>query len=245
MRIAVAVVLILALAAGVAYADQTIYAAPENQFVGGDITIAQGEKVTFTNADVAAHDVTARANGPDGKAWFASALTGPGQSNTVAGTEYLTTGTYNYWCSIHNSMKGNITVSSSGTPAQRPGSGGGGSGSSSPPPSSSQSDTTPPSVTVKLLDTKRSAVRKRRALQLSVTVSEGSVIAFNARSGKTTVASGNQRFETSGTRKVSVKLTKAGLRLVKRSGTVRVTVSAHATDAAGNGATASASGRLR
>ena len=241
MRIAVVVTLILALAAGVAYADQTIYAAPQDQFVGGDITIAQGEKVTFTNADVAAHDVTANAKGPDGKPVFASPLTGPGQSNAVAGTEYLTTGKYDYICTIHNNMKGTITVSSSGTPAQRPGSGGGGS----PPPSSSQSDTTPPSVTVKLLDTRRSAVRKRRALQLSVTVSEGSVIAFNARSGKITVASGNQRFEKSGTRKVSVKLTKAGLRLVKHSGTVRVTVSAHATDAAGNGATASASGRLR
>ena len=235
MRIAVRVVAILALAGGVAYADQTIYAAPESQFVGGDITIAQGEKVTFTNADTVAHDVTAIGKGADGNPLFASATTGPGQSNAVVGTEYLTTGSYQYECSIHIFMKGTITVSSSGTPAQRPG---------SPPPSQPQpagSNSTAPSVTVKVLDTKRAAVRKRRSLQLSVTTSEPTSISFTARSGKTSVASGNQSFQKSGTRKVSIKLTKAGLRLVKRSRALSVTVSARAAD----GATASASGRLR
>jgi plastocyanin len=235
VRIAVVVVAILALAGGVAYADQTIYAAPESQFVGGDITIAQGEKVTFTNADTVAHDVTALGKGSDGKALFASATTGPGQSNAVVGTEYLTTGTYQYECSIHTFMKGTITVSSSGTPAQRPG---------SPPPSQPQpagSNSTAPALSVKVLDTKRSAVRKRRSLQLSVTTSEASSISFTASSGKTTVASGNQRFEKSGTRKVSIKLTKTGLRLVKRSKALTVTVSARASD----GATASAGGKLR
>jgi plastocyanin len=236
------VLLVLGLASGAAYADQTIYAGPPNQFVGGDITMAQGERVTFTNVDTTTHDVTSKASGPDGKPLFASAKIGPGQSAPVAGTDYLTTGSYDYICSIHPFMTGTITVTAAGTPAQRPGSG-------SPPPgqqqSASSSDTTPPSVTVKVLDTKRGLVRKRRSLQVSVRADEKATIGLVARSGKATVASGTARFENEGTRKVSLKLTKAGLRWAKRSGTLRVVVTARAADAAGNGATATASGRLR
>jgi plastocyanin len=52
---------VLGLAAAAAYADGTIYAAPPDQFFGGDITIAQGGAVTFTNVDTVTHDVTAAA----------------------------------------------------------------------------------------------------------------------------------------------------------------------------------------
>jgi plastocyanin len=238
----VAVVLVLGLAAGAAYADQTIYAGPPNQFVGGDITMAQGEKLTFSNVDTTTHDVTAKAAGPDGKPLFASAKTGPGQSSPVEGAEYLTTGHYDYICSIHPFMTGTITVTTDGTPAQRPGSG-------SPPPSGQppapSSDTTPPSVSVKVLDTKRSKIRKRRSLQVSATVDEPATIGFTARSGRTTVANGTARFEQAGTRKVSLKLTKAGLRLAKRSRRLHVVVEARAADAANNSSTAAANGSLR
>jgi plastocyanin len=228
----------LALAAGVAYADATIYAAPPNQFAGGDVTIAQGAKVTFTNGDTVAHDVTAAAKGADGKALFASDQIGPAQSAPVAGVEYLTTGKYEYICSIHPFMKGTITVSSEGAPVPRPGSG--------PPPSSPASaDTVAPAASVKVLDTKRSAVRKRRSLQLEVRTDEAAALAITARSGKTTVATGTARLNKAGTRKVTVKLTRAGLKLVKSSRTVRIAVAVDARDAAGNASSASASGRLR
>jgi len=242
-RAVVVVIVVLAFAAAAAYADQTIYAGPPNQFVGGNITMAQGEKLTFTNVDTATHDVTANAAGPDGKPLFASAKIGPGQSAPVEGAQYLTTGQYDYICSIHHFMKGTITVTTQGTPAQRPGSG-------SPPPSGQQpptssSDTTAPSIKVKLLDAKRSTIRKRRSLQVSATVDEPATIGFTARSGKTTVASGSARFEKAGTRKISLKLTKAGLRLAKRSRRLRVVVEARAADAAGNSAAATANGSLR
>jgi plastocyanin len=233
----------LGLAAAAAYADGTIYAAPPNQFVGGDITIAQGEKVTFTNGDTVTHDVTAAAKGADDKPLFASEQIGVGQSAAVAGVEYLTTGSYGYICSIHPGMKGTITVSSEGTPAPRPG-----SGSGSPPPQSQSSppaDTVAPTTSVKVLDTKRSAVRKRRSLQLAVTTNEPATLAITARSGTTTVATGSARVNKAGTRKLTVKLTKAGLKLVKRSRNVRISVAVEAKDAAGNSSAASASGRLR
>jgi plastocyanin len=243
IRTAVASVAALGVAAGVAWADATIYAGPPNQFVGGDVTIAQGEQVTFTNADTVTHDVTAAANGADGKPLFASAQIGPAQSAAVAGVEYLTTGSYEYICSIHPFMKGTITVSSAGAPAPRPGSGSG----SNPPPQSSpaSADTVAPSAKVKVLDSKRATVRKRRSLQLALTIDEAATFAVTARSGKTTVATGSRRLSKAGTRKVTVKLTKAGLKLVKTSRTVRVAVAVEATDDAGNSSSASASGRLR
>lgn len=238
-RWALALVIVLALGAGVAYADKTIYAGPPNQFIGGDITIDQGEKVSFTNVDTMTHDVTAKANGPDGKRLFASDKAGPGESKPVAGTEYLTTGAYNYECSIHPSMTGTITVTGNGTPAPRPG-----SGSGSPPPSSG-GDKTAPSLGLKVADTKRATVRKRGALRVSVTTSEPATVGLTAKSGKTTVASGSTRTAKAGTKTVSLKLTKAGASLLKRSRTVKLSVSGRAADAAGNTSSASASGRLR
>lgn len=233
----------LGLATAAAYAG-TIYAAPPNQFVGGDITIAQGEKVAFTNADTVAHDVTAATKGADGNPLFASDKIGAGQSAAVAGAEYLTTGSYGYICSIHPGMKGTITVSSAGTPAPRPGSGSG-PPQPSPSPSPSSADTVAPTASVKVLDTNRSAVRKRRSLQLEVRTNEAATLAITARSGGTTVATGSTRLNKAGTRKVTVKLTRAGLKLVKSSRNVRIAVAVKASDAAGNSSTASASGQLR
>lgn len=239
LRIAIATVAVLAVAGGVAYADQTIYAVPENMFVGSGVTIAQGEKVTFTNGDIATHDVTAKALGANGKPLFQSEKTGPGQSNEVVGADKLPAGTYDYNCSIHPNMTGTITVTGSGTPA---GGGDSGGGSSS---SNSSSDTTPATVSVKVLDTKRAKVRKRHSLQISVTTNEAATFTFKAVSGSTTVATGKAKLTKAGTKKVSLKITKAGAKLIKKKKTVPVTVTADAKDGAGNASSASASGKLR
>jgi plastocyanin len=237
---------LLALCAAAAYADQTIYAAPPNQYVGGDVTMAQGELVTFTNGDTVTHDVTAKGAGPDGKPLFQSDQIGGGQQAPVKGAEYLTTGTYDYICSIHPFMTGTITVTSEGTPKQRPG------GGSGPPPqnpasdpSAREADTTAPSVSVKLLDTKRSTIRKRRSLQLSLTTNEAARVELTAKSGRTVVARGSANLPKAGTKKASIKLTKAGLRLMKKSRSLKVTVAARATDAAGNSSSAATARRVR
>jgi plastocyanin len=235
----VAAVLALAIGAGVAYADATIYAGPPNQFFQGDVTIAQGEGVTFTNADTVAHDVTASGKGPDGKPLFQSAQIGTGQSAPVEGVEFLTAGSYPYICSIHPFMKGTITVTSEGTPKPRPG-----GGSSPPPPAASQSDATAPAVGVRVLDAKRSQVRKRRSLQLAVTSDEPVTLTITARSAKTVVAKGSAKLTKTGTRKLSLKLTKAGLKAAKGRKPVAIAVEVAARDAAGNSSSATASGRL-
>ncbi|MEA2492392.1 MAG: manganese oxidase [Thermoleophilaceae bacterium] len=227
--------------AGVAYADATIYAGPPNQFFQGDVTIAQGEAITFTNGDTVTHDVTSSTKGADGKPLFASEQIGPGQSSPVAGVEFLTTGSYPYICSIHPFMKGTITVSSDGTPKPRPGGGDAGGGDKPAP----AADTTAPTLSVKVLDTKRSQVRKRRSLQVALTSDEAGAFTLIAKSGKTVVASGSSKFTKAATRKVTLELTKAGLAAAKKSKAVAISLEVSGKDAAGNATSASASGKLR
>src|SRR5438034_3544372 len=133
----------LAFAPG-ALADKQVQAQPIDRFAG-DVTMDQGETLTFMNMDLNNHDVTADAAGPDGKPLFASATIGFGQTSKVDGAEYLTTGAYKFHCSVHQFMTGTLTVTSNGTPKQRPGAGGGTGGGGGGGYSSS-ADTTAPTV---------------------------------------------------------------------------------------------------
>jgi plastocyanin len=135
---AVLVAAIAALVTGVtpgALADQQISAgqgAATAGFTTKQVTMAQGERLTFQNNDsTARHNVVARMNGPDGKPLFESDTIGGGQSAFVNGSQYLKTGTYDFYCTLHGNMTGTLTVTSEGTPATPPptsGGGGGGSG---------------------------------------------------------------------------------------------------------------------
>src|SRR5260370_2752007 len=107
---AIAALAVLGTTAAAAYADQTIYAGPPTQYIGGDITINQGEKVTFTNVDTVTHDVTAQTKGADAKPLFASAHTDPGGSQPVAGTQDPTPGSYPHHRSSHPYITGTLPV---------------------------------------------------------------------------------------------------------------------------------------
>src|SRR6266550_5127651 len=131
-------VALLALAPG-ALADKQVQAQPTDRFAG-DVTMDQGENLTFLNSDVTTHNVTATDIGPDGKPLFASPDTSAGQTTKVDGAQYLTSGSYKFQCTIHPFMTGTLTVTSNGTPQPRPGAGGGGGGGGG------TVDTTPPSV---------------------------------------------------------------------------------------------------
>jgi plastocyanin len=208
----------------------TIYAGPPSQFFTSAVTIDQGEKVAFTNLDAISHDVTASSKGADGKPVFSTPLQGPGGTADVAGTEYLTTGSYEFGCSIHPNMRGTLTVSSAGAPAARPG---GSSGSSSAPQSSpSSSDTTKPKVSVHLVDTTLKAVRKRGAIRLHVATDEPITIGISVRKGKTTVAATTTKVSASG-KTVALKLTKAGRKLARKR-SLKLSLTARAADAANN-----------
>src|SRR5256714_8499599 len=168
--VAVVAVLAVALAAPAALADDQETAAPPNQYLKPDVTIDQGGKLTFQNNDTVEHDVTARDAGPDGNPLFKSPLTPTGQTSTVKGTEYLAHGDYAFVCSIHPNMTGTLHVTSNGTPVPRPApSGGGGSSSGG---GGGSSGTTHPSVALRMLDTRLSAVRRPGALRTRGTVGQ-------------------------------------------------------------------------
>ena len=221
-------------AAPAAHADEQISAAPPNRYVNADVTIDQGERVTFANGDTVDHDVTARDKGPDGKALFASPLIGTGVTAPVSGTEYLTTGAYAFFCSIHPQMVGTLRVNSAGAPVPRPPGGGGG------PP-----DRSAPIVGLKLLDGKLSAVRRRGAIRLRLTVDEAAKVGLTLRAGKKALGSRTVSPAGAAASTVSVKLTRAGKRIAARSRSLRVTLSANARDGAGTVGTKTVSRPLR
>ena len=69
------------------------------------VTISQGSSATFTNLDVAQHDVIS----DDGL--FTTPLISLGESTPVTGVETLSPGSYGFYCSLHRNMTGTLVVS--------------------------------------------------------------------------------------------------------------------------------------
>jgi hypothetical protein len=59
------------------------------------------------------------------------------------------------------------------------------------------------------------------------------------------LAKGSSKLNKAGTKKLSIKLTKAGLKAAKSKKPVSITVTADGKDSAGNASSVQASGRLR
>ncbi len=224
----------LMLCAAPASADEQIVAGPPSQYLTPQVTIDQGERVTFMNTDAIDHDVLARDAGPDGAPLFRSELIAGGATTPVEGAEYLTTGSYAFICSIHPQMEGTINVTSAGTPATRPGSGGGGGGGG-----------TEPSVELQELDKRVGPVKRRGALRVGVTTGGAATVKLKARAKGSTFAKGTKTMAGAGTKTARLKLTKAGRRLVKGGGPIAVKVTGTATDSQGRTAAGKAGGILK
>src|SRR4051812_41593577 len=93
----------LAVVAPGALADKQVGAQPVDSY-SGDVTMSQGETLTFQNLDLQNHDVTANDKGSDGKPLFASSTIGFGQNAKVEGAQKLGPGTYKFYCSVHPFM---------------------------------------------------------------------------------------------------------------------------------------------
>ena len=224
--------LALLLCAAPASAEEQITAGPPNRYLTSEVTIDQGERVTFTNTDAAEHDVLARDPGPDGKPLFRSELVGAGRTVPVDGAEYLTTGSYAFFCSLHPQMEGTINVTSAGTPVPRP---------SEPSPEPG----TGPSLTLRVLDKRVAAVKRRGALRVRVTTGGPASVRMTARAKGSAFAKGTTKFGSAETKTVRLKLSRAGRRLVKRGGRIAVKVNGTATDGQDQTTKGSASTTLR
>ena len=109
-----------AMAASSAFGVAQTIVAIDDSFVGATFTMDQGERPTLQNNGTSQHNATARNNGPDGEFLFESPTIGNG-STIVEGTQYLTTGSYAFICTIHPlSMTANLQVSALGAPVARP-----------------------------------------------------------------------------------------------------------------------------
>jgi len=212
--LAAAVVVSLVFAAA-AWADETITTRTPNTFASAVTTIDQGEKVTLHNIDIAGHDVVAQDTGDDGKPLFRSDVIQPGSSGPVVGTEYLVTGGYDFFCSIHPGMEARLEVTSAGTPVPRP----------------------QPGIKVRVLSRDLDRVVETRRLKLSVSSGKASVtVAARAQAGKNSITLGTKRleFEKEERRRVKLRLSKAAAKALRKRKRAKLIATATATRPGGD-----------
>ena len=204
-----------------AVADETVYAVPVDKYSSDVITIDQGEALIFRNVDLNRHDVVAK-DQAGGKPLFSTPLQSTGGEALVQGVQQLKGGRFPFFCSIHTYMTGTLVVTGSGAPAPAPPAG----------------DTTGPKVSIRVLDSSVSKVRKNGKLRVEVTLNEAGNVKLGAtmKSGKKTVtiASGSRGFPRAGKATVAMPLTKAGRSALNGKRSAALTVSGQATDGAGN-----------
>lgn len=176
-----------------------------NSYSQGTYTMDQGEFLQFQNMGPSnEHDVWSRANGPDAKKLFISPTIKPGNVTTVAGTQFLTTGTYPFFCNVHPfQMSGDLVVGANGTPVARP------------------------DIEVTVTSTKLDKVASKGKLLLKVqALTASSNISIEAKLGKALLGTIPDLDLAAGqTRKVTLKIKKSGKAKLaaKKKATVKVT----------------------
>ena len=209
-------VLVLLVGASNAWADATITAHTPNQFGAAVTTIDQGEKVTFHNLDIVGHDVTSHHTGDNGSPLFSSPLVSPGASAPVEGTEYLTTGSYDFFCSIHPGMEAKLQVTSAGKPVPRP---------------------QPEGIAVKVLSKDLDRVVDTGKLKLGVKSRRGSVVVgARAIARKSAIALGSKKlnFERTAEKTVVLNLSDAARKALRKRKSATLIATATASHADGH-----------
>jgi plastocyanin len=241
MRILVCGVLAAVLAApATALADETIVATTGTRFAATEYTIDQGEPLHFRNDDLSgpSHDVASTANGKvRGSYLFASDVIAGGKTSFVEGSQYLTTGSYDFFCTLHPSMKGKLIVNSSGTPKPRPGAEPVKPGEEPP-----AADQTAPEPSLDFGALRAATIKRTRRIPLKVGADEAVSMTVTVRIAKLKLVK-TLTLDARGTRKVRLALPKAARKGVFRGRRIHITVDV--TDAAGNLGTAKDSVRLR
>lgn len=223
-----------ALGPAAAGADQQITASFQNRYDSTSITMAQGEPLTFRNNDIVMHDVASNAPGDVNGHLFSSDTIGGGSTSFVEGSQYLTAGTYTFYCTVHpDQMKGTLTVTSEGTPKPRP---------TPAPTGSPPADTTPPALTLQAHPAKASKLAKGGNLKVDVGASEAARLVLTVKVGSRTGRTIKLELGSAGTRRLAFSLTKK-VRSKLKKGT-RLKLSVTGKDGAGNSSSAAAKLKL-
>lgn len=170
-------------------------------FVDGPFSQPAGTTAEIANPgapNTAAHNVYSDGSGPDGGPLFYSSLAQPGQTRPVRGTQYLSSGSYDFVCTLHTGMTGTLEVSG-GTPAARP--------------------RAVPRIPSQSLKTVR---RKGRLTVTLRSAAPSGRVALALKVGGKTVGSASVGSLSAGkTRRQSVRLSKRGKRLIAKGRTVK------------------------
>ncbi len=183
--------------------------ATDNAYTGGSggltptYAMDQGDRPTLSNGGADTHNVTSRQNGPDGHFLFSTPTIGGGQQATIDGTQYLTAGTYSFFCSLHpTEMQATLVVSSNGTPQPRPQS------------------------SIKLKSGSKLAKAIKKGIQVVMTpTTRIDGVTLTAKLGKSTIGKSTVSL-AEGWNSPSVKLSKAGKRKLRGRDTAKVSVTA-------------------
>lgn len=218
----------------IAWADKTIQAAPPNRFSTTTVTMDQGERLVFHNGDTVAHDVTASVTSSDGKPLFKTPTVAAGKDGFVEGSQYLTEGHYDFYCSIHPGMKGQIHVTANGTAQPRPG-----AATPGAPGTSRPADRTKPTLALRILSRTTKTTRGRHSLAVRVQVDEPSHVELRAvarpKAGAPLVTVARRVWHSfSGMRRVRMKLTPAGRAALRHHRNLAIIVKGIAIDRSGN-----------
>jgi len=81
------------------------------RFLPPTVSVAQGDTLTHVNADIAPHDVVSVATGADNLPIFYGDIVSTGGQSDVRGVSSLAAGSYAFYCSVHPTMTGTLTVS--------------------------------------------------------------------------------------------------------------------------------------
>lgn len=171
-------------------------------FVDGPFTQEAGTTAGISNPgppNTAAHNAYSDDLGPDGGPLFYSSLAQPGETRPVKGTKYLAGGSYDFVCTLHGGMTGTLEVSG-GTAAPRP-----------------RAVPRIPSQSLKTV---------RRKGRLTVTLRSAAAagpVLVSIKAGRTAVGSARVTSLAAGqSRKVSVRLSKRGKRLIAKGRSVKL-----------------------
>jgi plastocyanin len=223
----------LALAAPAARADEQIEAGPGTQYLTTSVTIDQGERLTFQNLDTTGHDVTARLKALDGRPLFGTPVIGTGASAFVDGSQYLTTGSYDFYCSIHPFMTGTLRVTAAGKPVPRP----------------TRPDTRAPGIAVEIVSSKLATVARSGKLQVSFHTDEAAtvVLSGSARAGGKTfkLAKVTRKVQRNRPVRLALAMGSKAQQALKHASKATFKVSASTRDAAGNRGSGAARRTLR
>jgi plastocyanin len=202
------------LAAGLAFGAAPIIGDGTNHYSSANYTIDQGE-VAQLQVTGSSHNATANQNGPDNKALFRSPTISGGTTG-VNGTQFLGTGDYTFFCTIHPStMQATLHVTGNGTPQARP------------------------HADLSLKSKKLSKAVKKGLLVQVTTNTKIDDVSLTAKLGKATIGKATVSL-ASGTQVELVKLSKAGKSKLRGRSTAKVTVTADIPF----GSPASAKGKL-